>query len=339
MDSEKTYVRHCMRYEFAQGHSAAAAARNICGVVGEGTVSERTCNLWFCRFRCGDYSIDDRPRSGRPSECDVDELRRLVESDPRQTTRCLASLLGCTHGTVERHLHLIGKVYKYGSWVPHHLTQRDLDLRSDVCTNLLSKSRHFFWLDQVVTGDEKWVLYVHHTRKRQWLGAEEKGKPDVKGEIHERKVLLSVWWDVRGVIWYELLPPNTTVTADYYCLQLDRLNSALIAARPQLRKIYMLHDNARPHTAKVTRQKLLSFGWQVLPHPPYSPDIAPTDYHLFRSLQHHLEDKEYDDQQQLDTDIRTFFASKPGAFYRDGIHQLPTRWRHIVDTDGAYYTG
>lgn len=166
MDPEKTYHRHCIRYEFAQGHSTAAAARNICQVIGEGVVSPRTCMYWFDRFRSGDYAVEDKPRSGRPVECNVDELRRLVESDSRQTTRCLAFSLGCTHGTVERLLHSIGKVNKYGSWVPHHLTQRDLDLRAETCTLLLSKSRHFEWLDQVVTGDEKWVLYVNHSRKR-----------------------------------------------------------------------------------------------------------------------------------------------------------------------------
>jgi transposase len=45
-------------------------------------------------------------------------------------------------------------------------------------------------------------------------------------------------------------------------------------------KIYDLHDNARPHISKSTREKLLQLGWTTVPHPPYSPDLAPTDYHL-----------------------------------------------------------
>ncbi|EFN78228.1 Histone-lysine N-methyltransferase SETMAR, partial [Harpegnathos saltator] len=47
-------------------------------------------------------------------------------------------------------------------------------------------------------------------------------------------------------------------------------------------------DNARPHTSIVTRQKFRELGWEVLMHPPYSPDLAPSDYHLFLSLQNFL---------------------------------------------------
>jgi len=61
--------------------------------------------------------------------------------------------------------------------------------------------------------------------------------------------------------------------------------------RPELinrRGVIFHHNNARPHTSLMTRQKLRELGWKVLMHPPYSPDIAPSDYHLFRSLQNSL---------------------------------------------------
>ena len=45
-----------------------------------------------------------------------------------------------------------------------------------------------------------------------------------------------------------------------------------------------MHDNARPHTAKSTCLKLIEMGWEILPHPPYSPDISPCNYHFFRAL-------------------------------------------------------
>jgi len=72
-----------------------------------------------------------------------------------------------------------------------------------------------------------------------------------------------------------------------YCSQLDRLKAAIDKKRPELSNCHgvVFHqDNARPHVSLAKRQKLLQFGWNVLPHLPYSPDIAPSDFHLFRSL-------------------------------------------------------
>ncbi|GFX21854.1 mariner Mos1 transposase [Trichonephila clavipes] len=51
------------------------------------------------------------------------------------------------------------------------------------------------------------------------------------------------------------------------------------------------HDNAGPHIAMVTQQKLNALGWEVLGHPQYSPDIAPSDYYLFISLRNYLTEK------------------------------------------------
>jgi len=74
----------------------------------------------------------------------------------------------------------------------------------------------------------------------------------------------------------------------------------------------------------------------VLPHPAYSPDLAPSDYHLFRDLQHHLEGKEYKDQRDIETDLTTYFELQLKEFWSKGIHSLPTRWRQVMDNEGAY---
>jgi len=76
---------------------------------------------------------------------------------------------------------------------------------------------------------------------------------------------------------------------DRYRLQLIRLSRALREKRPKYEqrhdKIILLHDNARPHVAKVVKKYLETLKWDVLLHPPYSPDIAPSDYWLFRKMQ------------------------------------------------------
>jgi len=99
--------------------------------------------------------------------------------------------------------------------------------------------------------------------------------------------MLSIWWDYRGVIYHELLLSGKTIDSTVYCSQLTKLDQAIRKKRPELvnrKGVVFHHDNARPHTSLTTRNKLLTLGWDVLPHPTYSPDLAPSDYYLFRSF-------------------------------------------------------
>ena len=90
--------------------------------------------------------------------------------------------------------------------------------------------------------------------------------------------------------------------------------------------------------AREIRAKLLELGWTVVPHPPYSPDLAPSDYHLFRSLANHLQERKFDNEDALKLALETFFSQKSTAFYERGILSLPERWRQVIDSDGAYIT-
>jgi len=75
-----------------------------------------------------------------------------------------------------------------------------------------------------------------------------------------------------------------TVTKRYQ-QQLIDLNCSLLKKRPKYQKrqhkVIFLHDNAPSHMAKPVRDTLEAFSWEVLPHAAYSPDLAPSDYHLF----------------------------------------------------------
>jgi [histone H3]-lysine36 N-dimethyltransferase SETMAR len=150
----------------------------------------------------------------------------------------------------------------------------------------------------------------------------------VKQKQYVRKILLSVWWDKDGVIYLNLLPPNKTINAEVYCRNLDCLSVALRENRPQLRmdgEVVFQHDNAPPHTAAITNEKIRCLGWRKLPHPLYSPDLAPSDYHLFRSLQHFLKDKRFSNERELELSLWEFFLSKPKSFYKRGIDDLIER--------------
>ena len=200
IDISRRDIRVILLHEFLLGLKASDAANKICRTMGAHVLSTRTAQDWFNRFREGNYRLDDQPRSGRPVEIDLDRLKQEIEQDPRLTTRCLADLLGCSHSTVERHLVELGKSWKYGVWIPHELSLYQLRLRVDTCMDLVTSRRNNQWLRNLLTGDEKWVLYVNHSRRRQWLSSGETGVATPKTDIHAKKVMLSVWWCVRGII-------------------------------------------------------------------------------------------------------------------------------------------
>ena len=130
------------------------------------------------------------------------------------------------------------------------------------------------------------------------------------------------------------------INSNKYCSQLDPLKAALAEKHPELvnRKRIIFHqDNAaRLHVSLMTRQKLLQFGWEVLIHPSYSPDIAPSDFHLFWSLQYSLNGKNFNSLQDCKRYPEQFFAQKDKKFWEDGIMKLPEKWQKAVEQKHEY---
>ncbi len=134
------------------------------------------------------------------------------------------------------------------------------------------------------------MLYIDCAHRRQWLSAGQTGVATPTTDRHSKKVMLSVWWGVKGTIHWEIVATGYTITTDLYYRQLDRVAENL---KEKQDRIYFLHENARPHVAKSTRQKLLNVGWIAVPYSPYSLELAPTNCHLFRSLSNHLREKNF----------------------------------------------
>ncbi len=109
------------------------------------------------------------------------------------------------------------------------------------------------------------------------------------------------------------------------------------AALVNRKGVLLLHDNARPHTAIAIRNKLREVSWEVLPHPPYSPDISPCYYYLFLSMSNFLANKRFTTEGEVKTEVDRFFTSKNPEFYSRGMNLLVERWQKIVDCNGDYF--
>ncbi len=79
----------------------------------------------------------------------------------------------------------------------------------------------------LITGDEKLVLYINCAHRRQWLSAGQTGVTIPTTDRHSKKVMLSVWWEVKGTIHWEILATGYTTTTDLYYQQLNRVAEKL----------------------------------------------------------------------------------------------------------------
>ena len=101
-------------------------------------------------------------------------------------------------------------------------------------------------------------------------------------------------------------------------------------------RIILQQDNARPHIAKVVKTYLERLDWEMLPHPPYSPDLVPSDYYLFRLMSHALAEKRFQSFEDIKKWVDLWIASKD-EFFRNGIRKLPGKCRNFIASDGQYF--
>ena len=333
---DRTHMRHCLLYCFDRGISATEAYEELLLTYKDEALPRAQCYKWFNKFKAGNRKLDDEERSGRPTVVNDDELKLAIEEDPRATTQELAERFGVNHSTIATHLHDIGKVYKAGRWVPHSLTDMNKFDRLLYSYEILRRAKTSGFWDTILISDKKWIVYDNVVRKRQWLNPGEAPEPTPKPPVHQKKVMLCIWWNSRGPVYWELLDPGQTVNQEVYITQLDEVKKVLDKQGEDHSKIHYIQDNARPHIAKLTLAKLHEIGWKVLPHPPYSPDLAPTDYHLFRSMASALKEKKFKNVEEIKKWVSSFLHGKQQDFYCDGIKHLRKRCQEVIDANGEY---
>ena len=147
------------------------------------------------------------------------------------------------------------------------------------------KNRDSRCLREVVTEDETWLYFFEpdNTLNKMWLGENNKCSVVARRRRSVRRAMYVLFFDSYGIVARVAVPENCSVTRTFYC---DFVLSAVVnhyqTKRPRagVRRIKILHDTAPAHRSAVVKSYLEEFHIQVLPHPPYSPDLSPCDFWL-----------------------------------------------------------
>jgi histone-lysine N-methyltransferase SETMAR len=156
----------------------------------------------------------------------------------------------------------------------------------------------------------------------------------IKNVPSPKKVMLILFWDSSGPILEHYLEHGQTVNSGRYSAMLkDKLKPAACSKRRGLlsKTVLLHHDNVRPHAAAATIEITQKLNFELLPHPPYSPDLAPNGYHLFGSLKKALWGRWFGSDEEVKQAVHTWLCDQPKTFFSDGIKKLVECCKKCVD--------
>ena len=272
----------------------------------------RTVQRWYSKFHNNDFELQDKPRTGRPITATSDEkvelVRNLIKKEPHITYEELEEELDIGSQAIHTILHEILRLRKVcARWVPHFLTESEKKARVEFCLDMKEKFRDgkADSLREILTGDETWLHYYLPQRKEKskvWISQDEPRPTKVRKILSSKKLMVAVFFNARGFYHVVPLQNKKTIDSEWYtktCLEGVFKVYAANKPRTGLRKLLLHHDNASSHTSLKTLAFLDEKGVKVLPHPPYSPDLAPADYFLFPRMKDLMRGKSFSSNEQI----------------------------------------
>ncbi|GFO02482.1 histone-lysine N-methyltransferase SETMAR [Plakobranchus ocellatus] len=277
----KLEVRAVVRLLFSKGTKTSEIHKQIAETYGEGAMSRSREYQWCTWFGEGRTSLGDEPKSGRPKTSTNEEnstrVDELIRCDRRMKIREITLKLEIPKSTVHEIVHdTLGYQRVSARWVPKMLTEDHKLQRVEISQRLLQRCQQ----------DNEDEDTTH-------IGVRPGGDFQANNNLFDNLIT-------------DILPQGQCINAARYCSTLDCLKEDFRRKRPGLlrRGVVLQHDNATPHSANLTQQWLQRYGCEILPHPAHTPDLAPSDFHLFGPLKRHLGGMAFETEDDLISDMR-----------------------------------
>ena len=347
VDEQRVCIKFCVRL----GKTGSETFEMLKQAFGDSCMSRSRTFEWFGRFKNGRTSTANDDRSGRPSTATtpskVEEVRAAVNQDRRRTIHDLCAEVGIGYGSCQRILTEQLNMHRIAAkFVPRVLTQDQKDSRVAICQELKETVINDpTLLLNVITGDES-IVYAYDPETKlqssQWKSPASPRPKKARMQKSKLKTMLICFFDQEGIVHREFVPPGMTVNADFYCDVLRRLRENVRRKRPQKwqnQKLIIHHDNAPAHRSFKVSQFLAKNSMTVVPHPPYSPDLAPCDFFLFPKLKLRMKGRRFDTIEEIQEESQRVLDTIPKRDFQGCFQAGQKRWDRCIRAKREYFEG
>ncbi|KAL6732314.1 hypothetical protein Aduo_003087 [Ancylostoma duodenale] len=256
-------------------------------------------------------------------------IEALYKADPGKSVFDLATELGVSPATVLSYLR--SNVLKDAI-----LNEPQLQNRLEICSALSLRNRREPFLSRIVTYGVK-KLYFEYRKRLPYFPLD--AARNLEQDIPGKKVLLTVWWSSRGVIYHQILERYEEMTTCSFYKHIAKVHKGILENDPELVNgpgPIVLCDNPHLYINREVTKKMHQCGFEILPYPSNANDLLPSHYYFFDQLYKHMERKDFSLFWDISKYIRDFLSSRPPEFFANGMNELPLRWKKCMETNGHY---
>jgi histone-lysine N-methyltransferase SETMAR len=298
-----------------------------------------TIYRWIKKFKSGESDTRDGHRSGRPLIPKIErKINLILKRNKFSSTRSMAR--GCKVGrmTICRRMKKQLKMkYLKLRKIPHSQQNHIMSRRVEMCKEILGQLNELNPID-VITSDESWFCFFNGG-DGMWVRNKDELDSIENQKNFTKKVMISIFWNFSNLYLIQILPRGESYNSEYVISTLfTELEHVALMHRPARGlKSYALHwDNARPHKSHVTTEAVESLFGCSIKHPPYSPDLAPSDFFLFGHLKRLLQGKVLNDEQQLKIAVENAFRSISKELKMKVYNEWIRRLEETIRREGEY---
>lgn len=317
-------------------------------VLGNECVKVRRVQQLMKEYRNGRVSIEsgNEMNLGRPRELKTDEnvnfVREMIEEDSRVSVRQIAQELGLPKSTVHEMItEDCGFQTVSCKWVPYALNDHHKANRVELCTELSNILQRRGMRQRLFVCDEKWVYFKNFpsgNAAKCWVpsdGAGDKAQL-VRKSLCMKKRMIIVACNFLGDSYFEILEDGGSINADRYIEFLRNCFRYLRDNGIPTERILWMHDNARPHRARVTEQFLDDSIVTKVRQPAYSPDLNLMDRYVFRNFENGRLRVDFESVNEIRNYLTQFLASLTEQKLYKEFNVLQTHCTNVIAAHGCY---